>query len=405
MGPPIHTLPLIGTMQTKLSEFGWLGVDLFFVLSAFLVTYLLRQEQLIHGRISLPKFYARRILRIWPLYFCVLAIAGVLWPLLAHTGSLQMYGRFVRKILLPLMFFTGNTALPWNFNVIREFAASAGLDFMVLATVLTPFWSLCVEEQFYLAWGLLFSLVKDARKLLALFFAIAAGGLTMPFILLHVLRPQSVGSTCYYMSTGWHVTPIIFGAIAAIIVHERPRWFDSLKSSVASVPLLIASVATFAMVLLNSPDIHSWKLQLGYVMAIVSAVFTAWLLLALYWTPCSKILSFRPMTSIGKITFGMYVFHYFVIARVKPWLRIEQVDTLSWLAVASVCFSATALAAALSWFVLEGPANRLRHRLSQIEIASPIEVPVSNSRLIEMDTKELLAVVQSASTNEDAVEC
>jgi peptidoglycan/LPS O-acetylase OafA/YrhL len=366
-GQPVKTLPLVGIIQTRIAQFGWLGVDFFFVLSAFLVTYLLRMEQNNRGAINIKHFYARRILRIWPLYFTVLLCAGFVWPLLCHSGPLSCFGRFIRKILLPLTLFTGNSAIVWNFDVILNFSKSAGLDLLVLTTVLCPFWSLCVEEQFYLTWGIVFHFLKNPRVLKTFFGCILLCGIGMPFYLVSKFHAQGVTPTAYYLDTRWQLEPIMFGAIVALITHEHPcimRYF-----SAGRIPAIafIASTSSFLGLLLLSPSIDSFSPFLGVTMLVSSIIFSTWLLLALSWTPLARVLSLKWFASFGKITFGMYVFHYFVIAKVKPWLAVQwhinPYDTLSWAISATVCLAATTFCAFVSWNTLEKPANNLRHKL------------------------------------------
>ena len=148
--------PLVRWYIGRMCEWCWLGVDVFFVLSGFLVTFLLCSESRANGAVSLGKFYLRRALRIWPLYFLVLLSVCVVYPISAHTGPLTGFGGFLKKVLLPMSLFVGNFTMWQNLPRMQEFAASAGLQAMVLAATLVPFWSLCVEEQFYLLWPGLF---------------------------------------------------------------------------------------------------------------------------------------------------------------------------------------------------------------------------------------------------------
>ena len=132
----------------QLSHWGWMGVDLFFVLSGFLITYLLLKERSQFKSISLPLFYARRALRIWPLYFLALAGAA-LYPLVFHGWDFG-YAHFLQAIILPMLFFVGNYAIMLGGADITSFANSAHLHRQILTSLITPFWSISVEEQFYL---------------------------------------------------------------------------------------------------------------------------------------------------------------------------------------------------------------------------------------------------------------
>lgn len=366
-GPPVKTLPLVGVIQTKIAQFGWLGVDFFFVLSAFLVTYLLRAEQIKCEAINLKHFYARRILRIWPLYFTVLFCAGILWPIACHAGPLSLFGRFIRKIILPLTLFTGNSAIVWNFDVILNFSKSAGLSLLVLTTVLCPFWSLCVEEQFYLAWGIVFRYLNNPNVLKTIFGLLLLCAICMPVYLVNQFHAQGVTPTAYYLDTRWQLEPIMFGAVLAMLTHDHPRIMQCFRSGRVPALAFVLSAFAFLGLLLSSPTIDSFSPLLGITMLVSSIIFSTWLLLALNWAALAKVLSLKWFASFGKITFGMYVFHYLVIAQVKPWLaihwHINPYDTLSWAISAIICLAATTLCAFVSWNTLEKPANKLRHKL------------------------------------------
>ena len=129
-----------------LTRSGDLGVNFFFVLSGFLITYLLLCERQATGRIAIGPFYVRRILRIWPLYFVVLLLGfGVLPIVRAHFGEHEFHE-------------TAHPAYFWlflaNFN---------NLYYGCQTPTLTVLWSVCVEEQFYLVWPLLVAAVPTRR--------------------------------------------------------------------------------------------------------------------------------------------------------------------------------------------------------------------------------------------------
>jgi peptidoglycan/LPS O-acetylase OafA/YrhL len=351
--------------MVKLAEWGWLGVDLFFILSAFLVTHLLCTEKELYGKISLPKFYARRVLRIWPLFFLVLTVTCFVYPLFAPHKASHLYGAFLQHLVVPLYTFTGNFALPIHFGDMQNYAKASGLDFMVFVTLLCPFWSLCIEEQFYLLWGAAVRVLNSTRKLMICTGLLIMVGCLARFMLLS--DRGTAGSTIYYMHSLWHLDTIMFGAMLAILLSLKPNFCQRLRNGWLPLLLTAASIAAFVSVIVFAPGIHSGDLALAPLMTVLSISGTLFLALVLHWQPLAKLLSLKWITHIGKLTFGMYVFHYSIVWFVRTVLNINMTG---WNGVLSLCvsFALTFLAALISWHVLEKPMNDLRRKLSRVHI-------------------------------------
>ncbi|NML19332.1 acyltransferase [Pseudoflavitalea sp. G-6-1-2] len=138
------TNPTAGESIRFLFQYGGLGVNFFFVLSGFLITYLLIRERELTGKIHVGNFYVRRILRIWPLYFLCLAIAFILFPMLKQMGG-EVYHERVN---------------PWYYVTFL-----ANFEYMRIwpehpeAVLVSVLWSVAVEEQFYLTWPLILRIV------------------------------------------------------------------------------------------------------------------------------------------------------------------------------------------------------------------------------------------------------
>ena len=142
----INSLYNISILNGFIDNLGKNGVYLFFVLSGFLITYLLLEEKSVTGKISVSKFYGRRILRIWPLYFIILVIGFFLLPLVYNSFShffedQTFYNERIRNLvygenLVLFLFFLSNVAL-------KLYGSVAGAS---------QSWSVSVEEQFYFIW-------------------------------------------------------------------------------------------------------------------------------------------------------------------------------------------------------------------------------------------------------------
>ncbi len=352
----------------RMCEWGWLGVDLFFVLSGFLVTYLLCSESRVNGTVSLGKFYLRRALRIWPLYFLVLLLVCIAYPIFAHTGPLTGFGGFLKKVLIPMSLFVGNFTMWQNLPRMHEFAASAGLQAMIFVATLAPFWSLCVEEQFYLLWGGAARVCKTAVKLMCCAVALAVVGCLSRFALLST-GDRTLSHGVYYMNTLWHIEPIMLGAIVALLFSLKPNWFSRFRAG--WLPPLVMSVClvTVGVVIAWAPGIGSWKLALAPAMSMFSLSFSLMLAVSLQWNPLIKLLSVKPLVFVGKLTFAMYVFHLFVIWSTQKALNLQQLTPQNSAFSMVLCFALTLAAAAISWTTFEKPFNNLRHKLHPVSPA------------------------------------
>ena len=130
-GPNIHSNGWIAFLVKKFVISLNFGVDVFFLLSAYLITELLRRERIASGAIHIRAFYVRRMLRIWPLYFGFLLLCYVLWPLFFPEARLTS-GRLAAFLLLAGNWYTGQHGFTIN--------------------PISPLWSISLEEQFYLFW-------------------------------------------------------------------------------------------------------------------------------------------------------------------------------------------------------------------------------------------------------------
>jgi peptidoglycan/LPS O-acetylase OafA/YrhL len=128
----------------RLFQNGNLGVNFFFVLSGFLITYLLIKEREYTGRIHVPNFYVRRILRIWPLFYLCVFIGFIIFPLVK-----KFMGQPAHEIANPIYYFVFAN----NFDFMHSWPEKPD------ATLLSVLWSVAVEEQFYLTWPVILSLV------------------------------------------------------------------------------------------------------------------------------------------------------------------------------------------------------------------------------------------------------
>jgi peptidoglycan/LPS O-acetylase OafA/YrhL len=291
-------------------SWGWIGVDLFFVISGYLITSILLASKEKPG--YYVNFYARRGLRIWPLYYLLLFFVFVASPHLGdwanqrldlHIYHWRYYVLYVQNLVLPHL---GSFAL-----------------------VIT--WSLCVEEQFYLVWPFLVR-TFSRRTLERLVVATLA---LEPLIRLELQRYNSPFFAYY--------TPARLDSIAAgALVALRPRW---LKHAWIAAP--------FAYVLL-------WRHEYVWSYSALALAF-GWLV-GYIVVNGSRILRWTPLCFIGKISYGVYIYHtiFFVLYWSTPLFRLA--DSLPLHHVWHLLFQIALPipVATASWYLLEQPILKLK---------------------------------------------
>jgi peptidoglycan/LPS O-acetylase OafA/YrhL len=299
----------------------WVGVELFFVLSGFLITSLLLRgaatAQYIVG------FYFRRALRLFPLYYAVVGVLAIFSP-----GMREAWPYYV---------FYGV-----NLWVVEHRAPGVALHF----------WSLAVEEQFYLVWP--FVVLWASRRVLtniclalivaAPLYRLAAAIVTdNPF--LPLLAPGCVDA-------------LAGGALLAVMGPRRPKAFG-LVAAAASLALTCLLTRHPASAV-NIVAIYSAALPMLYVLVGGAAQGLE--------GAFGRFLGWRPVRYLGKISYGLYVIHYFVPAVLNPWTAAALApfplgtlpNKLGQIAVVALYAAISLALAALSWHLLEGPIQRRR---------------------------------------------
>lgn len=287
---------------------GWTGVDLFFVLSGFLITGILYDSRNDAHRVR--NFYVRRTLRIFPLYYGVM-LALLLaepfvkwqwdWHWLIWPAYLGNYARFIHP------YSTGDAM-----QMLADFQPWGALSSRPLL-YLGHFWSLCVEEQFYLLWPWLVFCIKSRRKLLWIC------GLTLPVCLVLRLYGEShlpnwmLENEILYRATPFRLDALFIGGLIALTLRgamARPLLrFARIAFPVALALALLWTLATPNARLWHHPyGYPSWKFTWG--LSAVDVLSALLLLVALQpGALLYKTLSLRPLRWIGRISYGAYVLH------------------------------------------------------------------------------------------------
>ena len=259
---------------------GFLGVQIFFAISGFLITTLLLRERRKFGDVSLPKFYARRSLRIFPLYYAVLLLYVIL--VFATQWHTRAGGEFFHN--LPFFAtYTSNWFVPLSGQVIFYFA-----------------WSLATEEQFYLVVP---SLEKYFRSLAVPVLLVAlALHLAASFFPLGVVLDKIS-------------TPLVLGVLAAHAL-DNPRTFKYIAA--VTYPKACSVVWLAAVIGLAWINAHELPLSIAMTGLVVSSVIRSDH--AMGW-----LFNWEPFQSVGRVSYGMYMLHQLCLGLIKKTVLLPPV--------------------------------------------------------------------------------
>lgn len=319
-------------------RYGWTGVDLFFVLSGFLITNILLRTK--NDPQYFVNFYARRLLRIWPLYFCLIAFGFLLIP-------------FVQPQLQPTV---AAQCHPWQtylFFVQNLFVPQSGRFGPLQIT-----WSLCVEEQFYLVWPLVVLLCSPRN------IARIAIGAILLSLALRLLSAHHWVALDTYHNTLCRLDGLAIGSLAAIVV---PRYETRY---VWRVSLGIAAFAIAGILAVVSLGIGRWAF-----FGLVSLLFGAGMCLSLSSPRFPKL---RGLAFTGRISYGLYLLHVpaFDIIRdrhIRSIISVSHSAVVNDLIVFTLSIALAFVLAQISWKLLESPALSLKRYFEPLQSSAPNE--------------------------------
>ena len=342
-------------------DWGWIGVHLFFVLSGFLITGILLDCRQMAEASSQPllfyvrQFYVRRFLRIFPIYYLVIGIA-IVWN---FPQARELWGWLVS--------YTANIYITVQNSWIGLFS---------------HFWSLAVEEQFYLFWPwvILFFPRKWMPILLSIMILLAPAYRLYGYEMHRFdVSPFDFKSATLTLA---NFDSLGLGALLALAQRSKTRW-ETVQRYLSRIVL-----PTGLLVWLTSLTLYHYRIKPSVFFSMndlaLSLIFT-WLVAATaigFKGTLGKLLALSPIKYMGKISYGIYVYHYFIPFLIGPIFRSLnfQFDTPGFIhfIVSSVI---TIAVASLSWYVFELPINNLKRYFSYKATNNTVHQPTDELML------------------------
>lgn len=336
-----HT-PFYDFFRKFLSAYGRggnFGVNFFFIISGFLITYLMFIEQSKNGKLNVIYFYVRRIFRIWPLYFATLIIGFLIYPFIVYLFTGHKIVETANWLLYVL--FAANYDLIYNGH------SSTG--------ILNIQWSVAIEEQFYLLWPIVFVLFNRTKMFLFLLFGCivfseyfySINGFDSPDWEYHF------GSCLRYLSFG--------GLLAYLCYHKTETVYFYLNK--INRPLMFVIYLVCAMLMLFKSKFTGSHFAY-YIYDVILMLFLGFIIVEQNFSMNSfyKIGSFRLLNWLGKISYGLYLTHTIAIVIVLAVFSKDP-DFVVWKVLSTIAI--TILISHFSYYYFEKYFLSLKGKFSK----------------------------------------
>ena len=290
---------------------GFLGVDLFFVLSGYLISSLIIKEYRKTGSLNLYNFYIRRARRLLPAVYFMITVGLVVMVLFNEV--------LLRKSHLDAIFGYIYSSNWWYIFHKLDYFDSFGAQ--------SPFkhlWSLAIEEQFYMIFPLLFLLInrkkksKDGTYKLNKNFLYVVLGLILVSLIAHILLFDINNISRIYFGTDTRAFSLLVGVVGAILypmekLHAKVTPQQNIMYSVIS----LVSIATLITVMIYTSEYNTWLYRGGFLLVAILGLIVI-ISSGKQHTLMSRLLSFKPVVFIGKISYSLYLWHFPVLVLTTP---------------------------------------------------------------------------------------
>jgi len=333
----------IERVAENVTGYGMWGVDLFFVLSGYLITGLLADTR--ESPKYFSSFYMRRTLRIFPLYYGVILIIVVLIPrtFLANHAPEALQIRDVQ---------------PWLWSYLTNVYIAKQGAFSI--PYVSHFWTLAIEEHFYLMWPLIVW-YASRRSAIVVAIALSLGALASRL----VLSFTTTNEFWAHVFTPCRLDTLCIGAAFALWI-RGPQGWAVLRPAVKALPFVVLAMLGLKA-FPNQGAFHEVALNIKeFLLAIVCAIFVSTAAWPSGWKPMRAFLRWRPLTVMGKYSYGLYVFHAIIAAYLGLHGGVEYFATLAGSHTAGLFLQAlfgcalSLLVAVASYHAYETPFLRLK---------------------------------------------
>lgn len=373
---------------------GFLGVDLFFVLSGYLITTLLIIEHDTTGRIDLVNFWIRRARRLLPalmLMVATLVAVSLAVPDLFALDSL-------RTDVVSSLLYVQN----WN-------SLLGGDSYFAMFDDPSPLihaWSLAIEEQWYLVWPVLFLVLRRIGT--KTFTPAVIGGLAACSALTMALTANSSDLSRAYFGTDTRVQALLIGAGTALVLTGPKRRLGFLRERWVSI-CAVGGLIGWALLVVFAANNDLWMYRGGFTAAAVCVAVAIWGIRTTPHSRLSKALGCKALASIGRVSYGLYLWHWPVFLVLTPD-RVDIADP--WLS--GVRYLVTGVISLISYVALERPVKQLHLQPGRqaialggltvaLAIASFTLIPAGSKRENTMRIAASAALPASTATTQPAV--
>jgi peptidoglycan/LPS O-acetylase OafA/YrhL len=293
----------------QITYIGWVGVDLFFVLSGFLITRILLSTKA--NKHYFKNFYLRRILRIFPLYY----LSILLFLIVERILSLPSGMTFSHYLAIYLIYFQ-------NLLFFQKQDQSLGYS------ILNHFWTLSVEEHFYILWPWLVFYFKEKYLLLAIVLIIV-GSKILSLILLH----QGMSWVAIYTFSFVRFETLAMGAMVAILINYRIKLVERYTKWIFTLSC-IAILTFFGYYILKNGNLsvlnpgEGLLLSQSFILSLIGFFFSSILVYSLTKNKFENFLSSKPLIFFGKYSYGIYVYHYPVYSLTAYYFHLNSANPL-----------------------------------------------------------------------------